>query len=73
MTLYSKKEPTVMDTLIDKTNDGWRENKVINASKQTGKEQSVSMDTQSKRVYNKNKGACCDYKIWLYKQEKWVG
>ena len=52
--LYSNEEPMEMVILVNKTNNGWREEKVTSTQEQTGKEQLISRETQPKRVNNKN-------------------
>ena len=48
-TLYGKKELVEMETLINKTYDGWRrEEKMASAPEQTGKEHSINQHTQPK-------------------------
>ena len=64
--MNGKKEPVRMITLIDKIYDGGREEKVTSVSEQTGKEQSISRDTQLKGVNSAE--ACCDNEIW---PDKW--
>ena len=52
--MYGKNEHVEIDSLINKANNGWRK-KVTSTSEQTGKEQSISRDTQPKRVNNQVK------------------
>ena len=53
-TFYDKKEPVRKDILVNKTNNGWRKEKVTRVPEQTGKEHSINKDTQPKRVNNKH-------------------